>query len=159
MRFFLESPSFACSVLAVSVVHPPCLVTEFGDHLSQRASGYCEHHHGEYMLARRRWQSARNNFRRGASPNDPGPWADRVATVSFTAQDVVRVTVTKERRDALLELSRKLDADLEAFTLNARASHRTPANQAAWVVELNQRVTTMLKAAQELRRIAYEGRA
>jgi hypothetical protein len=109
------------------------------------------------MLARRRWQSAKNNFRRGASPNDPGPWEDRLLTVPFTAQDTVRVTLTRQQQSVLKELARSLEAGTDAFTHKAKSPQLIAADPDAWNTEVNTRVTTMLKAAKELKRIASEG--
>jgi hypothetical protein len=60
-----------------------CPVTQYGPHLATRKSGYCEPHHVQYTQEKRRWHSSKNNYHRKTTPNDPGPWTSRYATINW----------------------------------------------------------------------------
>ncbi len=65
-----------------------CPVTQYGPHLATRKSGYCEPHHVQYTQEKRRWHSSMNNYLRKTTPNDPGPWQARYATINWVPAQI-----------------------------------------------------------------------
>lgn len=126
-----------------------CLVETWDAHPKTRRTGYCDHHHAEYLAFKRRWRSAANNFRRGQSPRDPGPWDP--ATVSFTPQPQVAVPLDQETRRHLAALASSLGHDLKDFENSVLYSED---RSRYWFARIEDRIQLMGYAAKVLDALA-----
>jgi hypothetical protein len=85
----------------------PCHVDTWGEHRATRRTGYCDHHHGEYLAEKNRWRSALGNYRKGNTSKDPGPWDDRLPHIPFTEQDSITIHLTLQDRNYLRDLAQR----------------------------------------------------
>jgi len=128
-----------------------CLVTQWGPHRKTHRTGYCDHHHDEYLRVKGRWRSAVNNYRRGQTPNDPGTWDTLAPGIEFTPQPEWAVVLDSHTRDQLKSLARELIHKIDAFEKNAMA----PEEQTRiWFAEVENKVLAMREAADTLQRLS-----
>jgi len=136
-------------VAARNLAH--CLVTHWGPHAKTHRTGYCDHHHGEYIRAKRRWQSAVNNYRRGQSPHDPGDWATHALAIAFTPQPDWAVVLDPKSREQLASLADRISSGINEFEQNALyQENRTR----IWFAEVEDKTRAMRLAADILNRLA-----
>jgi len=86
----------------------PCHVDTWGEHPATRRTGYCDHHHAEYLAEKNRWRSALGNYRKGNTSKDPGPWERRRPHIPFTAQGDISVRLSASDRSFLRDLADRL---------------------------------------------------
>lgn len=132
-----------------------CLVTVNGDHEATRRTGYCDHHHQEFARAKRRWQSAVNNYRRGQSPRDPGPWTDQLAAVEFTSPPNPTITFEPKTLRYLDGLANALEQEHQRLKTQVESAKGQPPTV---TTNLRKRAQALEKAAEALSKIA-DGRA
>jgi len=128
-----------------------CLITQWGPHSNSHRTGYCDHHHGEYVRAKRRWQSAINNYRRGQTPNDPGPWDTLNPNIEFTPQPEWTVILNAHTRNQLKNLANELSHDLDAFEENAIYQENLTR---IWFAQVENKVIAMRQAADILQKLS-----
>lgn len=160
-----------------------CRERDWGTHPATHRTGYCDHHHVEFALVKARWRSARNNFRRGASKADPGPWpeyfaaharftdrdrpvptapsapADRPDTAETRAAESLQadgpagIVLDPEVQDQLKRLADGLETSLNAFQKRAINIEGAPFTR-LWAATVENRVDVMKAAAAALRAVA-----
>lgn len=128
-----------------------CRVTAWGLHPRTHRTGYCDHHHGEYARTKRRWQSATNNFRRGQSPHDPGPWTAIARNIEFTPQPGLTVTIDEVTTASLQNLATALRRDLDDYTHSGLTQE---AVARIWFAHVLDKVLVIRQAADTLDRLA-----
>ena len=128
-----------------------CLVTQWGPHRKTHRTGYCDHHHDEYLRVKRRWRSAVNNYRRGQIPNDPGDWDALAPGIEFTPQPEWAVVLDPHTRDQLKNLAGELTHKIDDFEENAL--YQADLTR-IWFAEVENKVLAMRQAADTLQRLS-----
>lgn len=85
-------------------------------HAATHKTGYCDVHHAEYERIHRRWKSARNNFRRGASPHEPKPFPEYLASVGFSHVPAALIPVDESTLGRLEMTAQELTRSLKVIT-------------------------------------------
>ena len=128
-----------------------CLVSEWGPHPKTHRTGYCDHHHEEFARIKLRWRSATNNFRRGQTQNNPGPWDVVSQNIEFTPQPEWAVVLDNHARNYLRTLGIKLGHDLKAFEEKACFNED---QTRTWFAQVEDRVIAMRQAAEILQQLS-----
>lgn len=130
-----------------------CLVTQWGPHRKTHRTGYCDHHHDEYLLVKRRWRSAVNNYRRGQTPNDPGTWDTIFLGIEFTPQPEWAVILDTHTRDQLKNLAGELLHKIDAFEKKVMFPKEEDQTR-IWFAEVENKIEAISQAADTLQRLS-----
>lgn len=151
-----------------------CLAIEFKPHLATRRSGYCDTHHEQYTREKKRWQSSLNNYRRGKTPNDPGPWVNLLKEIKFlplpnetadatrqdhrtdtapatldTGKGDWNINIPPHLRKQLAQLAEQLDTGL--LEIEQAATFAPDSYSKRWATHIHDRATAMRLSASVMR--------
>lgn len=89
----------------------------------------------QYTRAKRRWQSSLNNWRRGKTPTNPGPWARAYAEIRWIPVDIKALPEVAGPEPEPAEKVQKVEAGEKVVILGEAASKHL--EQLARAIEVN----------------------